>query len=147
MIQCTNILRRRLVSARFIPSSIPGPGKKTVRWGRSGRPNNRRSRVADIQKQFEVFHESIKLKPFGENQILREKRDIIRGKLKDRLPEVFESHGEECPRFDFLDQGSYEMRTGTKPLNADYDIDQGLYLKVSTSAYPDPVVLKKRVHE
>ncbi len=103
--------------------------------------------MARVQKQFEEFHETIKLKRFGENEILREKRDIIRGKLKERLPGVFENHGEECPSFYFRDQGSYEMGTGTKPLNADYDIDQGLYFEVGTAAYPDPVVLKQRVHE
>ncbi len=35
----------------------------------------------------------------------------------------------------------------SKPLDGDFDIDQGLYFKISISAYPDPVVLKERVHE
>ncbi|MGH2530927.1 MAG: cyclic GMP-AMP synthase DncV-like nucleotidyltransferase [Thermomicrobiales bacterium] len=103
--------------------------------------------MANIQRQFEQFHETIKLKRFGENEILREKRDIIRKKLKDRLPDVFAAHGEACPTFRFRDQGSYEMDTGVKPLNDDYDIDQGLYFAVGTDAYPDPVVLKRRVRE
>ena len=100
-----------------------------------------------IQKQFEAFHEAIKLSRFEENQILREKRDIIKGKLESQLPEIFEGYGEECPAFSFRDQGSYEMGTGTKPLDGDYDIDQGLYFLISTADYPDPVVLKQRVHE
>jgi hypothetical protein len=100
-----------------------------------------------IQKQFEAFHEAIKLGRFKENQILREKRDIIKGKLESRLPEIFEKYREECPTFSFRDQGSYEMGTGTKPLDGDYDIDQGLYFLVSTANYPDPVTLKKRVQE
>jgi len=100
-----------------------------------------------LQKQFEAFHDAIKLGRYEENQILREKRDIIKEKLESRLPEVFEEYGEECPAFSFRDQGSYEMGTGTKPLDGDYDIDQGLYLLISTADYPDPVVLKKRVHE
>jgi hypothetical protein len=103
--------------------------------------------MANVQAQFEVFHDTIKLKEYGENAILREKRDIIRDKLRERLPAVFEEHEEECPPFDFCDQGSYEMGTGTKPLDSDYDIDQGLYFEVATSAYPDPVVLKQRVFE
>jgi hypothetical protein len=103
--------------------------------------------VASVQKQFEAFHDTIKLKQFAENQTLRERRDIIRDKLEERLPEVFEQHGEECPTFYFRDQGSYEMRTGTKPLDGDYDIDQGLYFEVSMTSYPDPVVLKERVYE
>lgn len=100
-----------------------------------------------LQKQFEAFHEAIKLGRFEENQILREKRDIIKEKLESRLPEIFEQYGEECPAFSFRDQGSYEMGTGTKPLDGDYDIDQGLYFLVSTADYPDPVVLKQWVHE
>lgn len=103
--------------------------------------------MANIQRQFEKFDEEIRLGRFDENEILRDKRDIIQDKLKARLPEVFEQHGEECPNFSFRDQGSYEMGTGTKPLEGDYDIDQGLYFDVSTDTYPDPVVLKKRVHE
>ena len=59
--------------------------------------------------------------------MLREKRDIIRTKLVKRLPINFEDAGEECPSYNFRNQGSYEMGTGTKPLIGDYDIDQGLY--------------------
>jgi len=103
--------------------------------------------MANIQSQFEQFNGTIRLGRFDENATLREKRDIIRKKLNKNLPGVFETHGETCPEFYFRDQGSYEMDTGTKPLDGDYDIDQGLYFLVSTKEYPDPVVLKERVHE
>ncbi|MCC6175203.1 MAG: nucleotidyltransferase [Chloroflexi bacterium] len=103
--------------------------------------------MANVQPQFDQFHEAIRLRRFVENQTLREKRDIIREKLCERLPGVFERHNEVCPPFYFRDQGSYEMGTGTKPLNGDFDIDQGLYFEVSTTTYPDPVVLKQRVFE
>lgn len=103
--------------------------------------------MAKVQKQFDDFNTEIKLKRFEENQTLREKRNIIREKLEDKLPGVFEAHGETCPDFWFLDQGSYKMGTGIKPLDSDFDIDQGLYFAVSTDDYPDPVVLKQRVHE
>lgn len=103
--------------------------------------------MANVQGQFEGFHEAIKLKRFEENQTLRDKRDIIRKKLRENLPGVFECHGEERRGFSFRDQGSYEMGTGVKPLDGDYDIDQGLYFEVGTDEYADPVVLKRRVHE
>jgi hypothetical protein len=103
--------------------------------------------MANVQSQFEKFNDTIRLGRFEENEILRTKRDIIRKKLKNNLPGVFKKYGEVCPTFYFLDQGSYEMDTGTKPLDCDYDIDQGLYFLVSTAAYPDPVVLKERVFE
>lgn len=103
--------------------------------------------MAYIQAQFEQFNDCIRLGRFDENETLREKRDIIRKKLKENLPIAFDAHGETCPEFDFLDQGSYAMDTGVKPLDGDYDIDQGLYFRVNASAYPDPVVLKERVYE
>lgn len=103
--------------------------------------------MARVQPQFDQFHGAIKLGRYDENQTLREKRDIIRDKLEEKLPKVFEAHDEICPTFWFRDQGSYEMDTGVKPLNGDYDIDQGLYFGLSTSVYSDPVVLKQRVHE
>jgi hypothetical protein len=103
--------------------------------------------MANVQTQFETFNDIIRLGRFDENAILREKRDVIRRKLKANLPDVFKKYGETCPEFCFHDQGSYEMDTGTKPLSGDYDIDQGLYFYVSTTVYPDPVVLKERVFE
>jgi hypothetical protein len=103
--------------------------------------------MANIQTQFEQFDKNIRLGRFKENQTLREKRDTIIKVLKARLPDVFTEYGETCPGFYFLDQGSYEMDTGVKPLNGDFDIDQGLYFEVGITAYPDPVVLKERVHE
>ncbi len=103
--------------------------------------------MAQVQNQFEEFNERIMLKRFKENKILREKRDIIRSKLKEQLPGIFDENNEDCPDFYFRDQGSYEMGTGVKPIDGDYDIDQGLYFKVSTTTYPDPVVLKERVHK
>ncbi|MEX2375641.1 MAG: nucleotidyltransferase [Dehalococcoidia bacterium] len=103
--------------------------------------------MANVQKQFDEFDGKIRLGRFDEEKTLREKRDIIRKKLRERLPEVFKLHDEDCLEFSFHNQGSYELGTGVKPLDGDYDIDQGLYFKASTSDYPDPVVLKKRVHE
>ena len=97
--------------------------------------------MAHVQRQFDQFHDAIALKWFGENQTLRQKRDIVRRKLEDRLPDIFADYDEECPDFWFHDQGSYELGTGVKPLNGDYDIDQGLYFTLSTESYPDPVVL------
>lgn len=104
--------------------------------------------MANVQKQFDTFNGRIKLPRFEENQTLRDKRDIIRKKLRDRLPAVFESHDETCPSFAFADQGSYRMGTGVKPLPGNqYDIDQGMHCAIASDDYPDPVVLKKRVHE
>ncbi len=53
--------------------------------------------MANVQPQFDQFDKAIRLGRFEENATLREKRDIIRQKLRDRLPEVFKNHGEPVP--------------------------------------------------
>jgi hypothetical protein len=103
--------------------------------------------VAKVQRYFERFDEAIRLGRFDENATLREKRDIIRQKLKDNLPDEFDDQGEECPSFRFVDQGSYELGTGIEPVAGDFDIDQGLYFELASGDYSDPVVLKNRIRD
>ena len=102
--------------------------------------------MAKVQRRFAEFDGKIRLGRFKEEATLREKRDIVLDKLKEKLPSVFEKHDEETLTSTFRDQGSYEMGTGTKPLDSDFDIDQGVYFDVAASEY-DPVTLKERVHE
>ena len=102
--------------------------------------------MADVQNYFEKFDREIRLGRFDQEETLREKRDRIRDRLREKLPEVFESYDEEVPDFYFEDQGSYEMGTAIEAIHGDTDIDQGLYVHVSTGEY-DPVVLKQRVYE
>jgi hypothetical protein len=80
-----------------------------------------------IQKRFIQFHETIKMRRFGRNRQLREKRDIILKKLREGLP--------RDRTFTSFNQGSYEMGTGIKPLDGDYDIDLGIEFNVSKSEY------------
>lgn len=102
--------------------------------------------MADVQTQFLEFHELIKLRRYEENRTLREKRDIIQRRLYERLPAVFERHGEECPDYEILDQGSYAADTGVVPLKGDFDIDQGLYFDIEEDEW-DPITLKQRVRD
>lgn len=102
--------------------------------------------MANVQQRFDQFNERIKLKRFKDNKTLQEKRDIVRDRLTTKLPDVFAEHDETCPPFVFANQGSYVMGTGIKPKKGDFDIDQGLYFAVGSDSYPDPVVLKQRVH-
>jgi len=103
--------------------------------------------MANVQRQFEEFNGRIRLGRFDENQILRDKRDAVRERLDEKLPGVFKRYDEECPDYYYRNQGSYELDTGVVPLDGDFDIDQGIYFSVSSDTYPDPVVLKLRVHE
>jgi hypothetical protein len=109
--------------------------------------NQRKKVMADIQKQLEAFHETIKLKRFEENEVLREKRDIVLKLLAKRLKAFFEEKGLKCPSYRTFDQGSYPMGTGIQPLYLDFDIDVGIIFEISKDAYPDPVKVKSWVHD
>lgn len=108
-----------------------------------GRSNQRVQTVANVQRYFDAFHKNIRLS-LMENRTLRQKRDIVCSKLVDRLPQIFEAAGEECPSFEFRDQGSYQMQTGTFPLNSDFDIDLGMYFEIDPDDY-HPLELKRMV--
>lgn len=93
--------------------------------------------MALCKAQFEKFHDNIKLKE--ENEVLKNKRDIIIKRLKDKLPDETEYE------FTIFNQGSYAMHTGIKPLDDDYDIDVGLYFDMSKDDI-GPVAAKKWIY-
>ncbi|MGK0290296.1 MAG: hypothetical protein ACI86H_001752 [bacterium] len=104
--------------------------------------------MANVQNYFEKFHEDIKLKRMKENKPLKEKRDIILKKLRDKLKEQFEKKEEKMPKFEHFNQGSYGMNTGIKPATgSDYDIDVGLLFHINKDDYPDPIQVKKWVYD
>jgi hypothetical protein len=81
--------------------------------------------MADLQTQFEKFHDQIKLT--GEKKLLREKRDILKNNLEEGFKKI-----DEAPKIDtYLLQGSYAIHTGIKPANDDYDIDVGVVFDCS----------------
>src|SRR6266849_3600286 len=102
--------------------------------------------MAKIQKQFEQFHEAIKLRHYDENAELREKRDRVLKRLKEGMEKRFAEKGEEPPKFTTFNQGSYAMGTGTKPLDRDYDIDVGVCFEIAKADY-DPVEVKEWVYD
>lgn len=72
-----------------------------------------------LQTAFKQFHDTIKLSDMDENATLREKRDILLDKLKDKI-------SEDAASYTYFNQGSYAMHTGISPDDGDYDIDVGL---------------------
>lgn len=98
--------------------------------------------MANIQKHFLKFHETIRLA--DENETLREKRDIVLDKLKTGLAQLRED-GVAVPSFISFGQGSYSMGTGTIPLDRDYDIDHGIVFDLERGGYDDPVEVKEWV--
>lgn len=103
--------------------------------------------MAEVQTWFTKFHDAIKLGRFAEEADLREKRDVIVKKLRERLPDVFEGQDRSTPSFAEFDQGSYAMGTGVKPLEGDYDIDEGIAFDIRMQDYPDPVEVKQWVRD
>lgn len=102
--------------------------------------------MADLHKQFLVFHDTIKLGTYEENSILREKRDLLIDELKVKLKD---KKDDDYPQFvKKFDQGSYALGTGIKPIkDGDYDIDVGVLLDCYKEAYNDPVEVKEMVKE
>ena len=96
--------------------------------------------MAKIQKYLMDFHEVIKIKDTEENQELRDKRDIILNKLKQKITS-------DAPTYSTFNQGSYAMGTGIKPIDGEYDIDVGIRFDLSKDEYPDPLVVKKWVYD
>lgn len=96
--------------------------------------------MADVQNQFVEFHDAIKLD--DENEILRQKREIILDILKKRIKEQYP----DAPSFQHFVQGSYAMSTGIKPVNGDYDIDVGLSFNMAKEDH-EPVEAKEWVYE
>lgn len=91
--------------------------------------------MANVQKQFTDFHDAIKLD--DENETLREKRERILKKLKEKI-------NADAPSFTSFVQGSYAMSTGVKPLSGEFDIDVGLSFDMSKDDH-DPVPAKQWV--
>jgi len=90
-----------------------------------------------LQTLFRQFHDTIQLKNYSENAELRQKRDNILERLREKLrPRTFE----------WFNQGSYAMGTGVKPINHDYDIDIGIVFDVDYQQV-DPVAVKDWVYQ
>ena len=87
--------------------------------------------MANLQKEFEEFWEKIKLSKTKEDN-LREKRN----KIDEGIIDYFNKKNDyNIP--DLLLQGSMSMHTTINPLDEDYDIDCGVYIKPKDIDYKD----------
>lgn len=99
--------------------------------------------MADLQTQFNKFHEAIKI-DFEGNQPLRTKRDMLLNELRAGLKKQYPTN---TPTFKDFVQGSYDLATGVVPLQGeDYDIDVGIDFNITTDQIK-PVELKKIVYD
>lgn len=102
--------------------------------------------MANVQSQFNRFHDEIRL-DFDDNAPLREKRDILRAKLGERLSAMFDELGKDPPEYKTFDQGSYALGTGVRPIEGGYDIDVGVHFNIRKGDFDDPVEVKRWVFD
>lgn len=91
--------------------------------------------MAKLQKEFQSFHDTIKIGTYEENKTLRDKRDLLVNELTAALKDEVIPGTEDKLTFTKLDQGSYAMNTGIKPKSDDYDIDVGINFDIKTGDY------------
>lgn len=85
--------------------------------------------MADIQKHFEKFHETIRV-DYDMSSELRDKRDIVLARIRKYLQD------KGLPGCRELLQGSYKMKTGVKPIeDLEYDLDIGLRFDFTESEH------------
>lgn len=90
-----------------------------------------------LQSKFRIFHERIHLRRFSEDATLVAKRDAVLSRLRSSSPRPFTS----------FNQGSYEMGTGVKPVNGDYDIDVGVVFDLGRINSELPRTVKRWVFD
>lgn len=103
--------------------------------------------MAKVQPQFIEFHSNIRLGTYEENATLREKRETLLKDLRQGLKELFEEKEQEQPDYETINQGSYKLNTGNKPVEGDYDLDIGVIFHINKEDYSDPVEVKKWVYD
>lgn len=90
-----------------------------------------------VQSELKKFNDKIRA-DFVTKKELREKRDILLGKLRNN---------DDLPSFKALNQGSYVMCTGIEPEDdSEYDIDVALRFSANKDDY-DPIELKEKICE
>jgi len=92
--------------------------------------------MADVQKQFEKFHDTIRV-DYDMAQDLRDPRDAV----VERITKYLQDN--KLPGMSVLHQGSYKLKTGVKPIgDLEYDIDVGIRFGIRPEDYPSSTVRK-----
>lgn len=102
--------------------------------------------VANVQSELRNYHDQIKLGTYEENESLRNKRDLLINELRESLKDEKVPNSDSKLTFTSIDQGSYAMKTGVKPIDGDYDIDVGIVFDIENNDY-DSKKLKKLVRD
>lgn len=91
--------------------------------------------MADCSEAFIKYHKAISLNSTELDYLLSARKAV------EKKIEKYFTENTQCPKVEFIEQGSFAMKTIVKPLVGDYDIDVGVYLRGYTnyqSSWPKP---------
>ena len=89
-----------------------------------------------LKKEFSDFYDDIKID--SEANVLREKRTILEGEIKDNFPDILKDHGIDINKSDIrmIDQGSYKYKTTIKTDVVDRDVAVMIPLDITENSDP-----------
>jgi|DEB19_MinimDraft_2_1074335.scaffolds.fasta_scaffold00181_3 hypothetical protein len=91
--------------------------------------------MADCSQEFLKYYDSISLNQTEHDYLVAAQSAV------ERKIEKYFMENDQCPKVEFIGQGSFSMGTIIKPLQGDYDIDVGVYLRGYTNwqeSWPKP---------
>lgn len=98
-----------------------------------------------LKKEFKDFYTEIRIDK--ESDVLKEKREVLEGDIKDRYPDILKKHGIELKKSDInmFDQGSYKYNTTIKSSIIDRDV--AVLIPLDKELNDDPRKIKKYLKE
>ena len=98
-----------------------------------------------LKKQFDEFYKEIRIAEEADN--LREKREILEGEIKDKLPKEFEDHGISINKGEIhmFIQGSYKYNTTI--FSEIVDMDVAVIVPLDITVWTDPRKIKKYLRD
>lgn len=98
-----------------------------------------------LKKQFDEFYKEIRIA--GEADNLREKREILEGEIKEKLPKEFEDHGISINKSEIRTfiQGSYKYKTTI--VSEIVDMDVAVIVPLDITFWTDPRKIKKYLRD
>jgi len=89
-----------------------------------------------LKKEFSDFYDAIKID--SEANVLREKRAMLEGEIKDKFPDILKDYGININKSDIrmIDQGSYKYKTTIKTDVVDRDVAVMIPLDITENSDP-----------
>ena len=102
--------------------------------------------MIDLQPQFQAFELAIRFDSNTHKRTLAEKRQRILERLSEGIKKQ-RREGVTIPSYRTLNQGSYAMNTGIRPLDDDFDLDVAVIFDFEKTERPLPTTVKQWVYD